>query len=280
MNETEIWKLVPSTPGIEASSRGRINALDYLACDENGERYVNGGVCNQYDNGRGYLTVKIFYNGKWRTKSAHRLVCEAFIPNPNKLPEVNHKDNNPSNNMPSNLEWCSHQYNIEYREKYGTSSAEAVGQPLWVFDLRTGHKSYFNTQVEAEIKTGVANSNISSVLKGNLQQVGGYYFTRDDSEVIKERLQTIKDNMHHLNGVIAVNLKTQEVLRFKTRKEAAKSLGCDAGNIGGVIKGRLKQTHGYWFVHVDENTAEKTKTKFGNSIANKVAKLIECFCKE
>jgi len=254
--------------------------LDYVACDENGERYAKGGVRNQYDNGRGYLTVSVFYNGKWRPKSAHRLVCKAFIPNPNNLPEVNHKDCNPSNNMPSNLEWCSHEYNVEYREKYGTSAAEALGQPLWVFDLKTGNKSYFTTQVEAGRKTGVANSNINSVLQGRLQQVSGYYFTRNESEVTKERLQAIKADMHCLNGVIAVNLKTQEVLRFKTRKEAAQSLGCYAGNIGGVLIGRLKQTHGYWFVHVDENAVEKAKARFGNSMANKVAKLIKCFCKE
>lgn len=279
-NKTEIWRTYPEIDFIKVSNLGRIRTLDRVVATKRGTRTVKGRILAQAKNNKGYLRTGINTNGKQVFKYVHRLVAETFLPNPNNLPEVNHIDNNPLNNNVSNLEWCTHEYNVQYKEKYGTSSAEALGKPLWVFDLKTGDKSYFNTQREAERKTGVDYKIINMIIKGRCSQAGGYYFTEDENKVTKERLQAIKANMHYLNGVIAVNLKTQEVLRFKSRKEAAKSLGCDAGNIGGVIKGRLKQTHGYWFVHVDENTAEKTKAKFGNSIANKVAKSIECFCKE
>lgn len=67
---------------------------------------------------RGYLKINLSINGKRTLKYIHRMVAEAFIPNPNNYKEVNHKDNNPSNNNVNNLEWCDRKYNIEYMVKH------------------------------------------------------------------------------------------------------------------------------------------------------------------
>lgn len=96
-------------------------------------------------------------------KSVHRLVAEAFIPNPDNLPEVNHKDENGLNNSVDNLEWCSHQYNIEY------SKNKAVVQ-------------YYDGERIAEYKsikvasqqTGINRKSISNVLNGWSKTAGGY----------------------------------------------------------------------------------------------------------
>lgn len=61
-----------------------------------------------------YLAVQLYKNGKKCYKSIHRLVAEAFIPNPFNYPQVNHKDENKLNNSDSNLEWCSSEYNQIY----------------------------------------------------------------------------------------------------------------------------------------------------------------------
>lgn len=53
-------------------------------------------------------------NGKTKRFSVHRLVAQAFIPNPNNLPIINHKDENPSKNIVDNLEWCDYEYNNNY----------------------------------------------------------------------------------------------------------------------------------------------------------------------
>ena len=60
------------------------------------------------------VTLRNKYLNKAGYKRVHRLVAEAFIPNPLNLPSINHIDENKNNNYISNLEWCSHQYNTEY----------------------------------------------------------------------------------------------------------------------------------------------------------------------
>jgi hypothetical protein len=61
-----------------------------------------------------YLTVHLSVNGKRKRCTIHRLVALAFLPNPNSLPQINHKDENPLNNHASNLEWCTESYNHNY----------------------------------------------------------------------------------------------------------------------------------------------------------------------
>jgi len=69
--------------------------------------------------------------------TVHRLVAETFIPNPNNLPCINHKDENKSNNHVSNLEWCDYQYNIEYSHaKTYTIECIETGEIFKVFNLK------------------------------------------------------------------------------------------------------------------------------------------------
>lgn len=76
----------------------------------------------------GYKIVRLSKNGARYETGAHRLVAQAFIPNPNNYPVVNHKDENPSNNNVDNLEWCTVGYNNTYNNKH----------------ITTGHKLRFN----------------------------------------------------------------------------------------------------------------------------------------
>lgn len=188
MNDIEVWSPVISAPGTSASSYGRIHMEDMIVVDENGkERIVKGGIRPQHDS-KGYLQVWVFYDDKWHLKSVHRLVAEAFIPNPDNLPQVNHKDCNPTNNYVNNLEWCSPQYNMAYKEKYGTSAVEAtkvLRKPLFSVALKTGEVLRFHSQHEAERKMGIANSNINAVLKNRREQAGGYWFCYADDNAVE-----------------------------------------------------------------------------------------------
>ena len=68
----------------------------------------------------GYMYVNLRKDGVTKQQYIHRLVAQAFIPNPNNLPEVNHKDEDKTNNNVKNLEWCDRKYNINY----GTRTAK------------------------------------------------------------------------------------------------------------------------------------------------------------
>lgn len=67
----------------------------------------------------GYTQITVGHSGNRTSCRVHRLVAMAFVPNPDNLPEINHKDCNRANNCAENLEWCTHEYNIEYSIKNG-----------------------------------------------------------------------------------------------------------------------------------------------------------------
>lgn len=81
---------------------------------EQGDVISRGRVHKQCTTKSGYKQVKLYYAGFKKHFYIHRLVAEAFIPNPDSLPYVNHIDFDKTNNNVSNLEWCSASYNIKY----------------------------------------------------------------------------------------------------------------------------------------------------------------------
>lgn len=76
----------------------------------------------------GYPAVTLFKGGKPKLIKVHRLVCEAFLPNPSNLPMVNHKDSVKTNNQVSNLEWCTAKQNIEHMILAGRNYQVPKGQ--------------------------------------------------------------------------------------------------------------------------------------------------------
>ena len=105
----EEWKEIDGFPKYMVSNLGRIKSLNY-------NRTGKEQILMQKKAGRNknYFNIILFQNGKSKTLKVHRLVAQAFIPNPNNYPCVNHKDENPSNNCVSNLEWCTYEYNNNY----------------------------------------------------------------------------------------------------------------------------------------------------------------------
>lgn len=104
----EIWKDIKGYEGIyQISNLGKIRSLKY---DKSKIRKI-------YKDSNGYLEIDLWNKGKRKMFLIHRLVAEAFIPNPNKLPEVNHIDKNITNNNVENLEYCDRSYNVRYSKK-------------------------------------------------------------------------------------------------------------------------------------------------------------------
>ena len=98
--------------------------------------------------GRGYLNVSLCRKGRKCRKLIHRLVAEAFIPNPDNFPCVNHKDENKQNNCVWNLEWCSYSYNNSYNE-IAKKRMKKHSIKIKCLDLKTNEITYYSSSRDA-----------------------------------------------------------------------------------------------------------------------------------
>lgn len=118
MKNSETFLSVPGYDGLyEVSNLGNVKSLR------------SGKILKQSNDSHGYKMVSLTKNGKSRCFGIHRLVAMTFIPNPENLPEVNHKDESHDNNSVENLEWCSRKYNLNYGTYRERMSAIKTGKP-------------------------------------------------------------------------------------------------------------------------------------------------------
>lgn len=119
----EVWKDVVGYEGFyQVSNYGNVRSVDRIVQCSNSKRFYKGRSISRCVDDKGYARVLLSVSGKHESCQVHRLVAKAFIDNPDDLPEVNHKDENPLNNHCDNLEWCSKVYNLEY----GTGRARSI----------------------------------------------------------------------------------------------------------------------------------------------------------
>lgn len=123
-----------------------------------------------YKKSNGYLQINFYKNGIKTRHYVHRLVAKTFIPNPYNLPQVNHKDRNPSNNNVDNLEWCDNSYNVLY-SNIPEKLKELRGDKIEITNIKTGEVIIARSKREAAelidgSDTGIAYSiNSGSVYK-------------------------------------------------------------------------------------------------------------------
>ena len=158
MTKSETWKDVVGYEGLyEVSNKGNVYSVERM--DALG-REQGGLVLKPKYNNRGYLMVSLYKNGKLKNRTVHRIVAEAFIPNPKGFLEINHKDENKSNNELFNLEWCTREHNV----KYGTS-IERISKKVRAVNIGTGEVVTFNSTQEAGRK-GYSASGVSRACRG------------------------------------------------------------------------------------------------------------------
>lgn len=170
----EIWESCPSYPNYWASNLGRAKTNDVFKEDKNGRKvFIYGRLLSQNrppsKKGTRHDYWKVSVNQQ--RVSVHRLVCDAFHPNPENKREVNHIDGNKLNNKPENLEWNTRWENSNHALKTGLSTSikeyqylSAIARSKKVLDKVTG--KVYKSVKEAALKTGLNRRHLNNMLKG------------------------------------------------------------------------------------------------------------------
>ena len=113
------WKTISGYEGYyEVSDKGVVRAITRDVPYKNGKMHsLKGRVIKPSKDKDGYLLVHLYKNGKTTTFKVHRLVAQEFIPNPEKFPDVNHRNEVKDDNRVENLEWCTREYNVNYGDR-------------------------------------------------------------------------------------------------------------------------------------------------------------------
>lgn len=173
------WKEIANTGGLYL-----ISASGQIMSRRRGKKIIS-----PQDNGGGYLFVRIPVNGKKQKCYIHRMVAEAFIPNPLGLSFVNHKDFNPSNNSVDNLEWVTPYQNYRYSADAGRYERteqwkaalkktlnETMGKPVIGKPIRGGMELRYDALNDCR-KDGFHPSCVCNCCKGILQSHKGYVWS-------------------------------------------------------------------------------------------------------
>lgn len=160
------WKTVKGYENYEVSDTGEV-------------RRIGGEVMRQWVTNWGYRMVQLWRDGVGKHHSVHRLVANAFIDNPDNLPQVNHIDENKANNSVDNLEWCSAKHNINHGERNAKTSKALTNNPLRSRRVLQYSKDgafimEYPSLHEAERCTGVQAGSICYSAKGTNRIGGGY----------------------------------------------------------------------------------------------------------
>lgn len=178
----ETWKPVKEFEGVyEVSNLGNVRKLAYDIHFKNEKvRHVKTHNLKPLLQNSGYYRVALLPKGRknklFKSKLVHRLVAEAFLPNPQQLPYVNHKDENKLNNNVENLEWCTQSYNMTYNNVNKRIADKLKGRAprncIRVVDTASGQ--VWPSKEECYRSTGIPRYRITDMLNGKLDTYNGY----------------------------------------------------------------------------------------------------------
>lgn len=162
MKASEIWKDVVGFEGLyKVSDKGNVYSVERK--DTLGRKWGGLTLKPAYDKD-GYITVSLCKNGIRKSKTIHRLVAQTFIPNPNNYLEINHKDENKTNNHVENLEWCTRKYNNNHGKRT-EKAIQKISKKVKAVNVKTGEVLTFNSVREAGRK-GYSKGSVSSACRG------------------------------------------------------------------------------------------------------------------
>ena len=240
----ERWKRVWNLPDYWVSNKERVWSSVK-------ERFLDGSPV-----GNGYIDFTLYNNGRKHRRYLHRLMAEAFIPNPYNYQNVRHLDDNPYNNELDNLAWgtqldnvhdCIRNGHFRYFTKNDIAKANEIRRvPIVAIRLKDGKTVSFLSQQEAARKLNIEQTCICAVLQGRSNSAGGYYFVRQDEfdETFNYRNRT-----YQKRGlpVKATNLLTGETRFYDKPRHAAFDLSMSEASVSNVLRGKMRSAKGWLF---------------------------------
>ncbi len=261
-NEQEIWKDIINHPDYQVSNMGRVRSIDRYVVDTRGRRcFYKGNLLTPTPDRRGYL--KVGFGWKKNSEYIHRLVAEAFIPNPDNLPQVNHIDECKSNNNVDNLEWCSNLYNSNYGTR-GRRIGDKLSIAVKQFDKNGDLIASFDSLSIAAKTVGASVTEISFACQGKIALCRGFkwrYAERDNSEQIaaNEKLRETRIRRGHEKRILKTSIPVVQfsaegeiVKIFVNASDAGRQTGINATSINKAIKGVIKRAGGYIWKYASE----------------------------
>lgn len=172
----EIWKDIKGYEGLyQISNTGKVKSLTRYINSKSGRKLlIKEKIRKTTTTTAGYEYTVLANKGKNKTLLIHRLVAEAFIPNPNNYACVNHIDENKSNNNVSNLEWCNYEYNNTYKNIHLRRNLDNVARKVIQYDLDMNEIKRWNTVTDASNEFNAKAANIIKCCKGERNHCCGF----------------------------------------------------------------------------------------------------------
>lgn len=203
------WKTVPEFPAYEVSRNGQIRLLR----DTSKKQIVREQVLKQFEDPDGYLRTFLYYDpgcsSRGRLMAVHRVVCMAFIDNPNNYPVVNHKDGNKKNNCVENLEWCTVKYNNNHAIAVGlnkpfstlTSKAKRLQhcKPVRCIENNTVYYSCLDAERQLNLYSGAV---LDSISRNKNRKAAGYTFEYVNKEDYLYLYDDLPENIPKYNATL------------------------------------------------------------------------------
>ena len=251
--ECEVWKIIPRlNSNYAVSNYGRVKSLSRSKHQEyrNRTTTTKTRILMLAKTRYGYLSCRPMVDGKLGNELVHRLVAEAFIPNPGNFPIINHKDEDKMNNVVSNLEWCTAKYNSNYgtcQKRRSTTLRKNIRHKLPIikqYDLNGNLVGTFVGRKEI-VDAGFDYRAVRNCCCHHYYSACGYVWRENDDAFTAPHH---RDNTGVSRRVNCYDLNMNFIKSYDSTREAGRDVSGKTTGVNSILAccvGRYKSAYGY-----------------------------------